>query len=159
MARVAPRSSPAGSRALVVRREQLHQTIGVRIRQRPQQQGTDHAEDGGRGTDAEGEREHGDDREAGRTPERPDTMRHISPGVVDPGERACVAMQVLRLCDAAHRAPRGETSLVRTQAAAAVLVLEKGEVRGDFSRDLGVGALTAKDVQDSTQDATHVTTR
>ena len=43
--------------------------------------------------------------------------------------------------------------------AAAVLVLEKGEVRSDFSRDLGVGALAAKDVQDSMQDATHVTTR
>ena len=153
------RARAAGKTALVVRCEQLHETIGVRIRQRPQQHGADHAEDGGRGTDAEREREHGDEGEAGRTPERPDTVRHIAPGVVDPGERARVAMQVLRVCDAAHRAPRGETRLVRTQAAAAVLVLEKGEVRGDFSRDLGVGALAAKDVQDSMQDATHVTTR
>jgi len=44
---------------------QLHQLAGLGIGQRPEQDGIDHAEDGGVCPDAEREREHGDGGEAG----------------------------------------------------------------------------------------------
>ena len=50
------------SRAAV---EQHDQPIGIVIRQRPQQHAVDDGEDGGVGADAERERQHGDEREAG----------------------------------------------------------------------------------------------
>ena len=49
----------------------------MRIRQRPQEHGVDHAEDGGVGADAEGERDDGDNAEGGRLDQHPDGVTEI----------------------------------------------------------------------------------
>ena len=127
------------------RREHLHEAIGVAIRQRPQQDGADDAEDGGVGADAERERDHGDGGEARRPPQRAQRRarrsRRRSSSQMNVRASRC---RSLRVRDAAERAPRREARLVRGHAAAPILVLEQGEVRVDLARDFRLGAIAAK---------------
>ncbi len=59
-----------------------HEAPGLRVRQGPQQDGVHHAEDRGVGADAERERGHGDDGEAGRAPQRAHREANVPPEVV-----------------------------------------------------------------------------
>ena len=54
-----------------------HGSSGILVRQRLQQDGAGDAEDGRGGTDAQGERQRGDDREAGRSSERPQRVFEV----------------------------------------------------------------------------------
>ena len=60
----------------------------------------------------------------------------IPPRVVEPEERAFVAVELFGPIDAAQREPRGAPGLVRRQAAAAILVLEQGEMRGELAGEV-----------------------
>ena len=137
------------------RSEDLHEAIGVVIRQRPQQHRADDAEDRRVGANPQRQRENRDRRESGSPPQGPEPVDHIEPQVVDPGERASVAMQIRRVRRAAERAPRSEARLVRGQAAADVFVLEQREMDVDFARDLLIGAFAAEHVQETKQETSH----
>ncbi len=86
-------------------------------------------------------------------------MRHIASGVVDPGERARVAMPIVCVRGAAQRAACRKTCVISGHAAADVLVLEQREMRIDLTRDLRVRAIFSKHVQQPLQKPAHVTTR
>ena len=79
-----------GRRVRVARRQPFDdpdEPIAVRIRQRTQQHGVDHAEDGGGGADAERERDHGGRGEPGIASETARRVRHVAPHIVQPEER------------------------------------------------------------------------
>ena len=65
--------------------EHRHETVGVRVRQRPQEHGVDDAEHGGVGADAKGERKDGDEREGRTPPPEPkriaNVLHHLVPDV------------------------------------------------------------------------------
>ena len=85
-----------------------HQPIGVQVRQRSNQNGVDGRKDCGVGANPKGEREDRDSREAGRPAQSPYCISQIPTGIIQPYERAGVAMQILRLRHAAERPFRGE---------------------------------------------------
>jgi hypothetical protein len=56
-------------------------------------------------------------------------------------------MKVLGVFDASQRAPRRETRLIGAQAAAAEVVFEDREMRGDFPREIRFRRVASKDVE------------
>ena len=56
-------------------------------------------------------------------------------------------MQLLRPIDAAEGQPRRAARIVGRHAAAAILVLQKGEVRGDLTREIVIPAAGCHDVE------------
>ena len=69
-------------------RRQVHQPIGLRIPERPQDDAVDDRENRGVGADAERERQHGHGGEAGSAPQHAQPMTHIARHVVEPRGRA-----------------------------------------------------------------------
>ena len=63
--------------AIGVRLPELDEMRGVAIRQLAPQHGVDDAEDGGRGADADGERQRGDDREPGAPSQHAEAVRNV----------------------------------------------------------------------------------
>ena len=72
-------------------------------------------------------------------------MAHVAPRVGEPDERACVALPLLGLLDAAERAPRRQTGIVRRQPVAAEVVFEQREVRAHFAREFRLRMPVADD--------------
>ena len=77
-------------------------------RRRLEEQRVRHREDRGVGADAKGERERGSRGKEAITSKQPPGVSEIPPRIVEPAERAGVAMQILRLRHAAERPFRGE---------------------------------------------------
>jgi hypothetical protein len=74
-------------------------------------------------------------------------MPEIAVQVVEPRDRARVAVAIFRQRDAAERAVRGAHSLLRAHAASAVFVFEQREMSVDLSRKVIFGDLRPKYVQ------------
>ena len=92
------------------------------------------------GTDAQRQRADHDEREAG-------TAAHVARGVPDvrhrvgqPPHRPRIAMQFLRAIDAPHRESRGSTRLAWRLSTPTELLLEQGQVRVDFTSEVGFQA-------------------
>ena len=105
-----------------------------------------HRKDGGVGADADGERQHSGEGEERVAPEQPHRVPQVPPRVVEPDERALVAVKLLHLLDAAQREPRRPSRLLRRQAAAQKLVFEEREVRRQLAREVGLRAPGAQQV-------------
>ena len=106
-----------------------------------EQQRVGDGEDSGVGADADREREHGRRSHGRIAPQHPHGILPIPPRVVEPQERAFVPVELLGPIDAAQREPRGAPGLVRRQAAAAILVLEEGEMRGELACEVLLTAI------------------
>src|SRR6266404_3420847 len=91
-----------------------HQLLGVRERQRPQQDTANHAEDGRVGTDAEGECEDGDDREAAVS----DQLARGVAEVLEQGVHYSALMAMLGSTDPARSAGPNVASNADTRTAA-----------------------------------------
>ena len=90
----------ADDAAGAVAQDDVDEAIGAGIRKRIQRDVAQHAVDDRDGADPEGEREDGDEREAGRPQQRADAVGHVAAKILEPHERARVAGQFLR-----HAAP------------------------------------------------------
>ena len=100
------------------RHDQTNELAGILVRQRLEQQRMDDAEDGRVGADAERQRQDGHGGEARCAAQRSHRVVHVPPGIIQPPQRAFVAVTFLHLLDAAERAPRRESGVVGRQAAA-----------------------------------------
>jgi hypothetical protein len=67
--------------------------------------------------------------------------------IVQPDERARVAVQILREGGAPERAARGQARSVGGQSAPAMLVFEEREMRCHLATQFCVAAIGAKDVE------------
>jgi len=103
-----------GARLGAARRPQAqhHQLGRAGIVQRTQQHAVDHAEDGRGGADAEGQREDGDDGEAGMLAQHPQAETQVTAQGVEPRPAVLVAGDFLELFDAAEFPLRGKAGLL-----------------------------------------------
>ena len=113
---------------LRVLNQDVDETIGVAIRQRIEHHVVDDAVDDRDGTDAEGEREDGNQRESRRVDECAHRVARVAPGIVQPHEGARVTLQFLHLLDAAECTPGSDSRLVRCETLCAEPVFEQREV-------------------------------
>ena len=63
-------------------------------------------------------------------------MKEVPSRVIEPGERALVAVKILRLLHATQREPRGASRLVRCHASALKLIFEQRDVSGELTREI-----------------------
>ncbi len=112
------------------------QAVGVGVPERPQHDPADDAEDGGVRPHPHGQRQHDRRREAGRASQHPERVLQVPPRVVQPRERPRVALHLLRLLDSAEGAPRGEARRLGRHPSAHEVVLQEGQVRRHFPRQL-----------------------
>ena len=82
-------------------------------------------------------------------------MRGVLGRVLDPAEGPRVAMQLLDLVYAAKGEPCRTPGGVRRQAARLVGVLEQGQVRVDFPRQVAIRPPQAKQMEQAIEEATH----
>ena len=107
-------------------------------RERPEHEAVEEAEDGGRGADADRERHDGDEREAGVAAEQSERVPPVAACILEPRERPCVALAILRQLDAAEHAAGRGARLHRIEALALEITREHIEVRGHFARQLAL---------------------
>ena len=122
----------------------LHQGARVGHAHRiPQQQRVRDAEHGGRGADADRQRQRGGDREARRTAKQTRRVLQIAHRIVHPRERPGVAMRLPGpLPPQLHS--RGAVRFGWRQAAALVVVLEQSQVRRQLTLQIGVSLVLAE---------------
>jgi hypothetical protein len=89
-----------------------HEAVGLRIRQRVQQDTVDDREDGCIDADAQAERRDGDEREARILDQLPERVLQILPHGLRPRERSHLAMDLLHLRDPAEVARRSGSRLL-----------------------------------------------
>jgi hypothetical protein len=75
--------------------------------------------------------------------------------VLEPHERARVAMQVFCEGRAPHRPSCGETCIGWRQAATELLLFQHREMRLHLARQFALGGLAAKDVQQPAKETSH----
>ena len=121
------------------------QPVRVAVRQRAQQHGIDDAEDRRRGADRDTDGEHDGDGKASIDGEPAHGVLDVAARILEPGDRARLAVELLGPFDAAEREPGGTSRRVRRHAAAPMLVFEEREVRGDFTGEVVVGASRAQE--------------
>ena len=73
--------------------------------------------------------------------------------IVEPRERARVAMQIFGVRHAADRTARGEPRLVRGQTTASIFIFEQREMSGHFSLELVFRGLMPEDCRQTQQDS------
>jgi hypothetical protein len=78
----------ADDAAGAVAQDHVDETIGARIGKRIERDVAQHAVDDGDGADPEGEREHGDEREAGRPQQRAGAVGEVAAEILEPQKRA-----------------------------------------------------------------------
>src|SRR6516225_6354620 len=91
----------------------LHQPLRLLHAQHAQHDGVDHAEDGGIGSDAERQRDHGHSREAGIAAQLPQTVANILQEALDIVHPAHVAALLLEVFHSAHFAQGRVTGFLR----------------------------------------------
>ena len=116
-----------GEDVVVVHRD-LHQLFRMSDRERAQHHGVDQAEDRRVGADAEGEREDGDQREAGAPAQHARRVAQIGDQRLEPDEDVGVAHPLLLQRSVAEAAPRLAQGLRPAQAARHQLVGALGEM-------------------------------
>ena len=87
----------------------------------------------------------------GVRPSRRAGLAQVPPPVVEPPERAGVAVEFLRLLDAAERAPGRDPRLVGRQAATLEVLFQQREVRRDLTRQFRLALSRAQDVAQPAQ--------
>ena len=102
-------------------------------RRRAQQQRVRHGEYRRGRADTNRERERRGEREDRIASKQPNGVAQIPSGIIEPRERPCVALKLLRLLDAAKRTPRGEPRLLRCHTSTLKLIFEQSQVRGDLA--------------------------
>ncbi len=121
----------------------------------PQANGVDDCEEGRIHPDAKPERQHGDSSEARRASQLPAGMTDVALHVLQPRERARVAMQILRERCAPHRAARSQARLFRRHAALLVAGLEHRHVRRHLAVELVLSVVTSEQRETSVKEASH----
>ena len=132
-----------------------NEPIRLLVRQRPQQHRVRHAEHRSVGANRQRQRDDGGHRETGRAAQRPRRVGQIAPEIVDPDNRPRVAVELLRLLQAAEREPRRAMGVVRSQATAAVFVFEQSQVRRYLAREIRLRSTGTHRVGDSQKKAAH----
>ncbi len=115
----------------------------ARIRQRPKQHAVDDAEDRGVGADAERQREHGDDREAGRARQSANRVARVLRELVQPLAAPHVARDFANGRDIAEVAARVATRVARRLAARDAVLHIHLEMRSNLGVQLGVSRAAA----------------
>jgi hypothetical protein len=82
-------------------------------------------------------------------------MPDIAPQVVQPRDRARVAVAIFCERHAADRATRGERGLLRAHAPAPVFVFEQRKMSLDLAREIIFGHLRADGTEQTKQEASH----
>ena len=98
-------------------REHGDQPASIAIRQGLEQDGIQNCEDGGVGTDAQGQRQDRDARKSGRTQQPPQAVLQVFPELFQPGNTARVTMQFFHLLYSSVSQPCFPPRLFRSAAA------------------------------------------
>ncbi len=114
-----------------------HEPLGIRIRQRAQEDGVDHGEDGGVGADAERQRDQRRGGEAGRAPQHAEAVAQVLPQHLEKRQAALIAPGLGNLRVAAELEPRGAPRRGGIEAARSVTLLEHLEMEAQLLAQLG----------------------
>src|SRR5579872_3128209 len=106
-------------------------------------------------SNAQGQRQSGDYEEYRAFDQTTPGVPQILESVIEPWNRALLAVQFFGLLDAAIHAPRRRAGIVRAQAGAPEVVFKQPQVRFDLARHLAFGAPPEEDIPDLSGDPTH----
>jgi len=131
------------------------EAVGVAVVEGAEEDGVDDAEQGGVGTEAEGEGEDGEGGEEGRAGEAAGAVAGIAEELFDPGEGAGFAVEFLGLLEAAVFAAGAQAGLFRGEATANEVLFEQGEMGGHFALHLLFPMVVPSEAGESLPEAPH----
>jgi len=115
-----------------------NQSLRVWVRQRIEYQRVDHAEDRGVRSDAQRQREHGDEGEARTSPQHPQAIPQILNERLDKSYSAHIVMSLLEQCDVSQLAARGPGGIVLGHPLADLSLGEQAQVRLDLVVEISI---------------------
>ena len=134
---------------------QLHEARRVRKRQRAGARRVDEAEDRRVRADADREREHGDERKAGRFAERPERVAYVLHQRFERIERPHVPALLLQIGDVPEPAPRGRARIV-ARALTAIGVLAHRHVKRELVVQIALEPPPAEQGNDTVDDGSQI---